>query len=311
MLLVIVGWLGLTDARKLSAQTATESLVVRRYDVKDIVWVIGLGGATTKPDASPDPVVGASKLVAMIREAVPDEAWTSTIDADHFKTLGITITASPSTHAEIEKVIKQIQADTTVQISVESRIFELKLKDAQKLSFAVQVDAGGSMALIVSDAQVKELIRIGQSNKQSSVVTAPRETLWNHQNAKIEVSTMQSYVADVIFSTAPNGDISYSPQVKNVPQLSIKLEVHPTVSEDHQAVALDMHLDYSKLLRMDEQKNYRGHAGATVQIPVESMASVSTKVSLKSGQTALLAGVGNSNSDRVLLVAIKPTVHEK
>jgi beta-lactamase regulating signal transducer with metallopeptidase domain len=327
LLLVILAWLGLTDAHRLVAQPATntalDTLVSRRYEVQDLVFAMGIhddgnlpevAGSTSpeKKELPADPIYRASKLIAMIRQAVPDEAWTSTIDADHFKTVGITITALPSTQTEIEEFIDRMRADTTVQVSVETRLLFLDPNKVRKLSFTLPNQGHGEAPkpVFVSDAQVNELIRWVQA-EQSSSITAPRLTLFNHQKANILVSTVQAYVADVITSTNSKGEVSYDPQVKTVPTLSLQVEVRPAVSGDHLTTALETHLKFSRLVRMDEQKNYRGQKNVTIQIPKEFALDLSADTSVKNGQTALLACGMDKDSNEVLFIAIKPTVIKK
>jgi hypothetical protein len=307
IVLAMVAWLGLTDARKLSAQPATEDLVARRYEVQDIVWAMGFVGASIKQVASPDPVVIASKLVAMIREAVPDEAWTSTIDADHFKTVGITVTALPSTQAEIEKFIEQIRADTKMHISVETRLFEFDPKDVEKLSFALPVHAEPPAPVFISDAQFKELFRKVEADKATQTLTAPRLTLWNHQWANVEVSTVQAYVAGYTATTRPTGQVHYEPKISNAPQMSIILNVNRATIEGQITTALDMHLKLSRMMSLAE-KTVEGHQDLKFQVPNEFVAEVSAKVNVSNGQTALFSGGVNNYNNEVCLIAIKPMV---
>ena len=243
----------------------------------------------------------------MIREAVPDEAWTSTIDADHFKTVGITITAPPSTQAEIEKVIKQIQADTTVQVSVETRMFEFDPKDVEKLSFALPVHAEPPAPVFISYAQLDELFRKVMADKETTTPITPRLTLWNHQFANIEVSTTQAYVAGYTATTGPTGQMHYEPKTANVPQVSIILNVHVAVIEGQPTTALDMHLKFSRLMDL-AAKTVEGHQELKFRVPDEFVSEVSAKLNVKFGETALFAGGVNKDTNHILLMAIKPMV---
>ncbi len=307
----------------LSAQPTTnvapDAPVSRRYEVEDIVFAMGMrdfdnlargaGAASSQGKGTDiDAAEKTSELIETIRQAVPDEAWTSAIDTDDPKAVAITVTSSPSAQAKIETAINHIRAETTLQVSVEARIFEFDPTDAKKLSFALPVDAEPTKALFVSDAQMKELIRIVQSDQQTASITAPRMTLFNNQSGKIAVSTQQAYVADITFAVGRDGQVAAIPVIKTVPSDSVGFDVRPAVSQDHLTTTLDMHVKYSRLMRLEKQQDYKGYKGATIQIPREFFADISDNVSVKDGQAALFVGGMNKYANRVCVIVIKPTV---
>jgi len=246
----------------------------------------------------------------MIRKAVPDSPWTSIIDSDDFdKTVGVTITAPASMQAKIANTIEQILVDSQVQISVETRVFELPTKDLKRISFALPIDVNGAQLtpLLVSEKQIQELIGAVQADMAATSVTAPRLTLFNHQSGKIVVSTVQSYVADFTSTKLPNGDVRYDPKVATVPQMATIEEIRAATSESQLTDTLDLHVKFSRLVSLDTT-TYRGHEDLHIQVPKEFVSEITGRFAVPDGQNMLFAGGLDKGSDKRALILIKAMV---
>jgi beta-lactamase regulating signal transducer with metallopeptidase domain len=328
LLLLVLICVVLTDARKDSLRPAQEPApgipVSRKYEVQDVVFAMDLPDYGNAPALSiapsnekppttlpGDPVKQASKLVEIIRKAVPDDPFTSSIDAPSLNKIDITFTARPSTQAKIEAILGQIRADKLVQISMSIRIFTFDPEDAQELSFALPGDGPDAprSPVFISEAQLNEIRGMVQHKRSSTEFTAPRLTLFNHQKVYIVVNTDQSYVADYTTTTRPNGQVDYVPKSATIPAESVLLDVRVNESENHESTGLNMHVKLERLDRLDPGR-VAGHPDLEFKIPREFVSDVSAAVNVKKGQTALFAGGVDSYNDKLAFITISPKLLE-
>ncbi len=151
--------------------------------------------------------------------------------------------------------------------------------------------------------QVNFLIRATQASKNSSIVTAPRVTVWNSQRAFIIVGTQQAYVADLEAVTA-EGAFAYNPIVDTVTS-GVQLLVQPTVSADRKYVNLSLTPQLSQLIDLVNfavsaaapgvnNGNNNGVVAtfgtANIQLPLLQITSLQTIVTVPDQGTLLLGG---------------------
>ena len=160
-------------------------------------------------------------------------------------------------------------------------------------------------ATYLDDFQVQLVMRAVQASVTSTVVTAPRITLFNGQRAYVLVATQRSYVSNLV-PIVSTGVSSFSP-VPALAQSGVVLDVQATVSADRKYVTLTLRPTLSTLLDLI---NFTFQTGATqgavaggglgstvavaptgtVQQPELQTTQVRTTVSVPDGGTLLIGG---------------------
>ena len=163
----------------------------------------------------------------------------------------------------------------------------------------------------LDDYQVNFLIRATQANKHSTIMTAPRVTVWNGQVATIVVGTEQAYVADLEAVTSGGslyGAVAYNP-IPDTILSGVTLTVRPTVSADRKYVTLSMTPTLSQLIDLvtfavsavnttgtnPNPINPGGNPVQTlgvgnIQLPLTQITTLQTIVTVPDGGTLLLGG---------------------
>lgn len=161
-------------------------------------------------------------------------------------------------------------------------------------------------ATYLDDFQVQLTLRAVEASVNSTLVDAPRITLFNGQRAYVLISTQRAYVSNLtpIVST---GISSFAPTVSIV-QSGVLLDVQATVSADRKYVTLTLRPQLATLLDLASftfQQGSSGTVGAggfgfgfavgnapsgTIQEPELQITEVKTTVSVPDGGTLLLGG---------------------
>jgi general secretion pathway protein D len=156
--------------------------------------------------------------------------------------------------------------------------------------------------------QVNMLLRATQASIHTSVVTAPRVTLFNGQRAWVLIATQRAYVSDLT-PVVGNGVVAFSPTI-DVINSGVLLDVQATVSSDRKYVTLTLRPQLAELLGLFEFTFQQGTTQGTtpiiggggtivtntsagsgiVQQPEIQLTEVRTTVSVPDGGTLLLGG---------------------
>ena len=158
----------------------------------------------------------------------------------------------------------------------------------------------------LDDFQVNFLIRATQAAQHSTILTAPRVTVFNAQRAFIIVGTQQAYVSDLEAVTAESA-AAFNPVVDTVTS-GVQLLVQPTVSADRKYVTLSITPQLSQLVDLVTFAVSGVAAGqnpnqpinpaqplnvvgtGNIQLPLLAITSLQTIVSVPDGGTLLLGG---------------------
>jgi general secretion pathway protein D len=152
-------------------------------------------------------------------------------------------------------------------------------------------------ATFLDDVQVNFLLRATQASVTSSVVTAPRVTLFNGQRAWVVVATQTAYVSNLTpvvltISTglATNTFTGYQPVV-SLANSGVLLDVTATVSADRKYVTLTLLPTLNHLANLVNVPFATGvGTTGTIQLPIMETTSLATTVSVPDGGTLLLGG---------------------
>ncbi len=162
----------------------------------------------------------------------------------------------------------------------------------------------------LDDFTVNFLLRATQANQTSTILTAPRITLFNGQRAYVLVATQRAYVSDLEPVTGTNS-VAFNPTVSTV-QSGVKLDVQATVSSDRKYVTLTLRPQLATLVDLvnftfqqlptgtttggTPTDNNGGiipnvtAGNGTIQQPILQITQVSTTVTVPDGGTLLLGG---------------------
>src|SRR4029434_3080952 len=102
----------------------------------------------------------------------------------------------------------------------------------------------------LDDFQVNLLLRATQANVTSTIVQAPRLTLFNGQRAHVLVATQRAYVSDLTAQVG-TGTSSFDPEISIV-ESGVVLDVQATVSADRKYVTLTLRPQLSTLIQLRE-----------------------------------------------------------
>jgi len=153
----------------------------------------------------------------------------------------------------------------------------------------------------LDNIQVDFLLRATEADRRSTVLTAPRVVLRNTQEARVEVQTLQAYVANVEPVVA-EGVASGASQI-GVIGTGSSLWVQAAVSSDLKYVTLTLEPYTQQLVDLATftpvvgaaAPGVGGVAGAAtptfqIQLPITEISAVITQVSVPDGGTLLLGG---------------------
>jgi Flp pilus assembly secretin CpaC len=164
---------------------------------------------------------------------------------------------------------------------------------------ALGTTASGSF---LDDFQVTMLLRATQASSTSTMVTAPRITLFNGQQAYVQVQTLRWFISDFTPQVG-TGAAAVDPEVDAIPT-GVTLMVQGTVSSDRKYVTLTLQPELTTLLDLFEVRFLAGVAGGVGQVvpgqtvalegflqqPVLQVTTLATTVSVPDGGTLLLGG---------------------
>jgi type II secretory pathway component GspD/PulD (secretin) len=156
--------------------------------------------------------------------------------------------------------------------------------------------------------QVNFLLRATQASIHSSLVTAPRVTLFNGQRAWVLIAVQRAYVSD-LQPVVGAGVTSFSPTIDTI-NSGVELDVQATVSADRKYVTLTLRPTLSTLIDLFDftfqtgstQASFNNGVGTgtllanngsptgTIQEPEIALTEVRTTVSVPDGGTLLLGG---------------------
>jgi general secretion pathway protein D len=160
-------------------------------------------------------------------------------------------------------------------------------------------------ATYLDDFQVQLMLRAVQASVNSSLVTAPRITLFNGQRAYVLVAVQRAYVSNLT-PVVSTGISSFAPTI-GIVQSGVLLDVQATVSADRKYVTLTLRPQLATLLDLASFTFQVGSTGAAtagvgvfaaasvaptgiIQEPELQITQVKTTVSVPDGGTLLLGG---------------------
>lgn len=249
------------------------------------------------------------------------------------------ITQTPENHQKVQDLLAQLREARALQVTIEARFLTVQRNFLEDVGLDVDMafninDPNSHWSPIIvnqhsdeftknlttpipgsigpnakpmeisgtflDDFQVNFLLRATQASQNSTVLTAPRVTLFNGQIATIQVNTTQSYVSNLQAVVAA-GAVAYNPVVGTVPSGAV-LQVQATVSADRKYVTLTVNPTLTQVVKIESfpvtstvNTGVNGTGGTqvvttSIQTPTLQVTALGTTVSVPDGGTLLLGG---------------------
>lgn len=324
------------DEGVITVSTAADfarNVLTRVYDVRDLVTVIPDFGPplaqpnppvpSTRPATSQPTAQGRSReqlvkeLVLLITETVDPESWREAGgNVGNLRELSgqLVVTQTPENHRSIVMLLERMRELRGIQITVETRFFtcdEAVMKDliaewrkAGGNDTTPHVVEGGRftkarIGAFLNEAQVEQVLRAVQADQTTTMVSAPRMTLFNGQRAFVKVAQSKAYVQDYTTIQTADGGTRYEPVVGDI-DTGLMLDLTAAVSADRKYATLTLHPRISALKKMNDMPWSGRPAGSnlTVQVPDSTTTEAQTTASVRDGDTILLGGL--IDPDRIL-----------
>jgi general secretion pathway protein D len=208
-----------------------------------------------------------------------------------------------------------------VPITQDSAVFTANPATGLPGSIATSLSGGATTGLgmaglslsgtYLDNFAVQFLLRATQAAQTSTLLTAPRLTLFNGQRAYVAVTRVTAYVSD-LQPVVAEGAVAFNPTISLFPS-GVVLDVQATVSADRTYVTLTLRPTLTTLLDLlpftfqsteatggtttaptntiiGTQIGGTNPAAGTIQTPIFQLTQVRTTVSVPDGGTLLLGG---------------------
>ncbi|MFM7317665.1 MAG: type II secretory pathway, component PulD [bacterium] len=154
----------------------------------------------------------------------------------------------------------------------------------------------------LSDLEMYLFVNAAQTDKRSNIVQSPKVTTFNGSAAFIQSTQNIPYVANYIPIVGP-GSVAYQPVISQVPE-GVQLMVTPVVSHDRRYVRLSINPTFITFRQFESFSLPGGAVGGgglgggattttptTLQLPITTLFTIGTVVTVPDGGTVLLGGV--------------------
>jgi beta-lactamase regulating signal transducer with metallopeptidase domain len=290
-----------------TAEELSKYTLTRVYDIRDLIVEIpdfSTGPTFSLPQTRPDPAKQRAdhiqEVTDLIKETVDPDSWREnggTVGAMREIQGQLIVTQTPQIHQQIAALLTQLREPRGVQVMVESRFVTLDpatLDESlrQKLMPSFQSKDKPGVAFL-TDEDVQAVLGATKQQEQSTIITAPRLTLFNGQRAYVMVGTDRAYVSGFTATKQGDGKTKWEPET-SIAHAGVTLDVSATCSADRKYVTLTLRPESSRLVGMST-KPFPGPADAPkdlmVEVPQITAQRLQTSASIPDRQTLLLGGV--------------------
>lgn len=167
------------------------------------------------PGATVAPKPDFDTLINLIRSSIAPQSWKSVGgpgSIEGFPTnLCLIVSQTAEIHGQIAELLQDLRRLQDVQVTIETRVVGLADADLQEIGVADARELAGSGHRLLSDAEMRKLMRSVQDREQNGIAFAPKVTLFNGQPVTLQLGT---------------------------PASPYTLELRPQAAEDRQSVQL-------------------------------------------------------------------------
>ncbi len=274
--------------------------VVRVYDVRDLITVSAdfndpphLGpqlALDAKPATQPAaaPKVTRETLLADLIKSMREKF---AIDSLQELKGQLIVRASSQTHEAIKPWLETKRDQRGVQVVIETRFMTGNAAINHLLNAFGNLweshDTHKTWTRSLSREQFARVLQVHQADRNSTLLTAPRMTLFDHQRAYVLVANQKAYVADLKPSTTQPA--KFDPVIDLI-KTGVLLDLKATVNENQTAITLELRPELCTLLDLQPRAWPKAPPGQTltVQVPTYQSTKVDTSVTLPDQRYSLL-----------------------
>jgi hypothetical protein len=299
------------------------NVMTRVYDIRDLTVPIPdfeTGPNGLQPTTQPTREENVSAIRRLLTETIDPDGWSDSTNKMCELSGQLIVTATPETQSQITALLDQLRECRAIQISLEMRFVSIdpdrlpkNVADALRQSFGKKPPE--TKIAFLSPEQTDELIRQAVKLPESSLISAPRITIFNGQRAFVNVSTSQAYVAGMNVIQSADGKTGYDPEIKNI-STGVQIDACATASADRKYVTVSLKPTLSKLLSLKTEQ-YKNVKDLMIQVPEVQTQSISTTASVPDRQTMIVGGLvdrdvqieGKPNPvSRPIFLLVKPSL---
>jgi general secretion pathway protein D len=250
---------------------AEDRMLERRvYPVADLV--VSMGSAAKGDNSAPSatsttawavsrerqPATGENQLIKLITSKIAPRSWSERGGPGNIEyfplTESLVVNQSPAIQGQIADMLAALRRFYDLQIAVEVKFATVSdevfksLKRGRILGDPKNGKHGKSEprgVAFLSDKEMFLLMEVLQSNTRTSVMQAPKLTLFNGQTARFNLLDKQIFVTGLDISQR-DGRIECRPKTEEVP-LGVRMHLRPLVSADRRFVRLHFDTTLSNL----------------------------------------------------------------
>ncbi|MBU2540445.1 MAG: hypothetical protein KJ593_00935 [Candidatus Omnitrophica bacterium] len=242
----------------------------------------------------------SDKLQNKIQEMLSKNIGTITIDE---RTNKIIVTDYSEKIDNIAKIINAFDSRTR-QVLIDSKIVEITLSDRFQLgidweywieknfkvgnTFPLSLTTGGTLTLGTTSAidevgEYKSVVDMLRTIGDTRVLSSPRVTALNNEEAKILIGTKEAYITQTTSQSGTGATITA--ESVNFVDVGVQLYVTPTINQEG-FVTMKIKPVVSSAVRTEIT------SGDTIsEIPIVSTSEAETSVMVKDGSTIIIAGL--------------------
>lgn len=240
----------------------------------------------------------ADKIQAKLQEAITKAVGSIKIDE---RTNKIIVTDYPQKLTEIAKIIAAFD-EKTPQVLIDAQIVEIKPSDKFEMGvdwdYWIKKHFQVSSALPISSSSrlligtpsnapsepgdYKAILDLLRTIGDTKILSSPRLTVLNNQEAKILVGTREPYITS---TTTITQQTPVTSQTVNFVDVGLKLYVTPTINHDN-FVTMKIRPEVSSAERAKIKSE-----GVETEIPIVSTSETETTVMVKDGVTIIIGGL--------------------
>jgi hypothetical protein len=273
-----------------AAETHKGNLITTAYPVADLV--IPLNQPSRQEVKTQE-----EKLMKLLACTVCPRSWAEMGGEGTMEYFPLTMTLVVRQTADVQEQVADLLASLRRQqdneVSVEVRFVEVSTEVMEQLG--IQEKEGGTPGMAVLDeTQVKLLIEGAQADRRTHVMQAPKITVFNGQQAALDLSEKQTFVVGIDFQDK-DGKQMPQPKTKTV-MTGLQMSVLPVVSPCNRYVTLQLGVregraDADPRVAFGPAWSKKAlHTSEGPNEPRYTTLEVEKTLKLASGSTALLTG---------------------
>lgn len=227
--------------------------------------------------------MAAADLLVQILNALGKESW----DASNILEItgnNLNACADEPSQQRLARTLANLRKDKPL-VRIETWL--LTIDPLAYRLMALPVNPQGLSPIFLDEITVQKLLDSARKQEHATLLTAPRITLFNGQNAYIQVATENPYIADYAIHFDKDGKPVFEPKTSSA-EIGVRLEVLASTAGADQVV-LSLNLRLSELEGMQSQrfKDSPPNQNLMIQVPLLRTSEFTRTVSIAQGMTAL------------------------